>query len=621
MLTIIVVFSVISYRFAKQNITDLTDQVLNKSTNQWKDNFENYFKQKEVAVDIAKYVTENNFTLAELKDPQEFRREAAVLEELFSSIILAKDYFNFYVWFHPDFTSTEIMELSVRNTNNDGTLDIVTDSIYTASDIKGDNWAWFNNPWEKGKDISDPYVWEGIDGVISSFSKSVTVEGTKVGVIGSDMFLGELNELLLQESFMEDGHYALLNKDLVFLAHPERNDENWVDVFPEDSDFAESILKDESLASGVFTAGKQKIGFSRVENGWIIIAVPDMDELHAGLNQLAIVFAVITILALVLIVIISLMLARGISKPLSVVTEYLRMLSDGDFTNKIDQKLLRRKDEIGDLGRSSSAMVERLSEVIASVHSSSENVESGSAQLSSAATQLSDGANVQAGTTEEISSSMEELMANITQNMENASNTENRVRKVNQDAEAGGAAVRLTVESINIIADKIRIIDEIARNTNLLALNAAIEAARAGESGKGFAVVASEVGKLAVNSQKAAGEITEISKECVDNANRAGELIEKIIPEIEKATTLVEEISSASKEQNSGAEHVNTAIQQLDQIIQQNAASAEEVASMSEELNGQAVLMKDNISFFSISEYSRPDESTLLEYDGDEKNG
>jgi methyl-accepting chemotaxis protein len=151
------------------------------------------------------------------------------------------------------------------------------------------------------------------------------------------------------------------------------------------------------------------------------------------------------------------------------------------------------------------------------------------------------------------------------------------------------------------IAEKISIIEEIARNTNLLALNAAIEAARAGEHGKGFAVVAAEVRKLAENSQKAASEISELSKTSVDIAEQAGELLTKIVPDIQKTAELVQEISAASSEQKSGTEQINKAIMQLDGVIQQNASASEEMASMAEELSSQAEQLQATMEFFTTN--------------------
>jgi len=227
-------------------------------------------------------------------------------------------------------------------------------------------------------------------------------------------------------------------------------------------------------------------------------------------------------------------------------------------------------------------------------------VASGSQELSATAQQLSQGATEQAASAEEISSSMEEMTSSIKHNSDNSSQTEKIAVKSAADAKAGGKAVTETVAAMKEIATKISIIEEIARQTNLLALNAAIEAARAGEHGKGFAVVASEVRKLAERSQAAAGEISTLSSRSVQVAETAGEMLTKMVPDIQRTAELVQEISASSREQDTGAEQINKAIQQLDMVIQQNASASEEMASTSEELSGQAEQLKDSISFFRI---------------------
>ncbi|BEH11254.1 hypothetical protein GSUET_28660 [Geobacter sulfurreducens subsp. ethanolicus] len=274
-----------------------------------------------------------------------------------------------------------------------------------------------------------------------------------------------------------------------------------------------------------------------------------------------------------------------------------QQVAGGDLT----VSLTVRSDR-DDLMKALSAMVKKLSEVVADVMSAADNVAAGSQQISASSEEMSQGASEQAAAAEEASSSMEQMSSNIRQNADNAAQTEKIALKSAVDAKEGGSAVTETVEAMKEIASKISIIEEIARQTNLLALNAAIEAARAGEHGKGFAVVAAEVRKLAERSQRAAGEISDLSASSVEVAEKAGEMLTRIVPDIQRTAELVQEISAACKEQDTGAEQINKAIQQLDQVIQQNAGASEEMASTSEELASQAEQLQATISFFRIDE-------------------
>jgi methyl-accepting chemotaxis protein len=268
-------------------------------------------------------------------------------------------------------------------------------------------------------------------------------------------------------------------------------------------------------------------------------------------------------------------------------------IAQGDLS--VNMKALSDKDV---LGQAIVMMLDKLREVVGNVKAAAGNVSSGSQQMSASSEQMSQGATEQASAAEEASSSMEEMVSNIRQNADNAQQTEKIAIKAAEDAKEGGRAVSETVTAMKDIAGKISIIEEIARQTNLLALNAAIEAARAGEHGKGFAVVAAEVRKLAERSQTAAGEISQLSTTSVEVAEKAGEMLSKIVPDIQKTAELVQEISAASNEQNSGAEQINKAIQQLDQVIQQNAGASEEMASTAEELSSQAGQLNNTIAFF-----------------------
>ena len=263
---------------------------------------------------------------------------------------------------------------------------------------------------------------------------------------------------------------------------------------------------------------------------------------------------------------------------------------------------LKERSDNDELMKALIIMVRQLTSVVGEVKSAADNVAAGSMELSSGAESVSQGASQQAAAAEEASSSVENMTANIRHNADNAQQTEKIAVQSANDAKAGGEAVADTVAAMREIAGKITIVEEIARQTNMLALNAAIEAARAGEHGKGFAVVASEVRKLAERSQHAAQEISSLSASSVEVAERAGEMLSRILPDIQRTSELVQEINAASREQDSGAGQINKAIQQLDQVIQQNASAAEEMASTAEELSSQAEQLQGAVAFFRIGD-------------------
>ncbi|QAR32464.1 HAMP domain-containing protein [Geovibrio thiophilus] len=355
------------------------------------------------------------------------------------------------------------------------------------------------------------------------------------------------------------------------------------------------------------------------------IAVAGMTQTSEIANQAVSVlnassFTVMTglIISLVIGVILAVVMTRMITRPLFMGVEFARQVAAGNLDAHID---LSSRDEIGQLAAALRDMISKLREIVSDVKNSSENVSSGSEQLSSSAQEMSQGATEQAAAAEEASSSMEEMTSNINQNADNALQTEKIARKAADDAKQGGSAVALTVKAMKDIAGKISIIEEIARQTNLLALNAAIEAARAGEHGKGFAVVASEVRKLAERSQEAAGEISELSISSVEVAERAGSLLEQILPDIQKTAELVQEITASSTEQRTGAEQINSAIQQLDQVIQRNAGASEEMASTAEELASQAEALQQAVAFFKMSGGSSADSGYRSKPSGGRRQG
>ena len=278
------------------------------------------------------------------------------------------------------------------------------------------------------------------------------------------------------------------------------------------------------------------------------------------------------------------------------VSQTLSRLAKGDFDTPVPE--FGSIAELRRMSRQFGEFVGEVTRVLTSVRSAANALVAASSQVSSASQALSQGTTEQATSVQEITANLEQMNAIINQNATNSSETRQIAVKGAREAEEGGKAVQETVKAMHKIADRVSIIEEIARQTNLLALNAAIEAARAGDHGRGFSVVASEVRKLSERSQAAAKEIGELAKSSVSVAERSGTLLAELLPSIRKTSELVEEVAAGSNEQATGVQQINRAMSQVDSVTERSATAAEQLASTAEEMTVQAHALRDLVASF-----------------------
>lgn len=447
--------------------------------------------------------------------------------------------------------------------------------------------------------ISDPHQSPHSGLGVVLITAPIHHEGQLVGILGLPVNIGVYMASLVDGITMgKTGYPFITDKTGLAIAHPNSDV-----VF--NTNFADYDWGKEMLASPSGSVirymweGKKKIlTFTRNEEyDFYVASSIFVSDIQEDATRMATTLLIVGVVGIAVVVGVLFYILSVRLNPLKDAVIVTNQLAEGNLDVNLQKK---KDDEIGQVLEALKRMVEKLTSVVVDVKSASDNVASGSEAMSSGSQQLSQGATEQAASAEEASSSMEQMASNIQQNADNALQTEKIAVKAANDAKESGSAVNQAVIAMNDIAEKISIIEEIARQTNMLALNAAIEAARAGEAGKGFAVVAAEVRKLAERSGHAASEISELSYNSVEVAQKAGSMLEQLVPDIQKTAELVQEISAASSEQRGGVDQVNKALQQLDAVIQQNASSSEEMASTSEELASQALQLQNTIDFFKI---------------------
>ncbi len=386
------------------------------------------------------------------------------------------------------------------------------------------------------------------------------------------------------------------------------------------------------------------------------LSAKERSDSNTQLSKTASFIMIIVVIVGVLIAIsLGIFISRIISKPVNKMVAVADKLAAGDVNVNID---VNTKDEVGKLAKSFSSLiastrdqavvVERiaskdltveadirsendllgkklsellhgLNEMITNIAASSEQVAAGSKQVSDSSMALSQGATEQASSIEELTASLEEISSQTKLNAENANKANELAGDAKTNAVQGNSQMKemlKAMDEINVSSSNIykiiKVIDDIAFQTNILALNAAVEAARAGQHGKGFAVVAEEVRTLAARSANAAKETTDMIEGSIKKvedgtkiAKATADALSEIVTGIQKVANLVNDIAVASNEQATGIGQINQGIMQVSQVVQSNSATSEESAAASEELSSQAALLREMVSDFNLKKINK----------------
>nr|WP_312575915.1 methyl-accepting chemotaxis protein [Sedimentibacter sp.] len=515
--------------------------------------------------------------------------------------------------------------------------------------------------------ISEPYADATTGKMVVTVSAPVYVNGNVEGLAALDITIDALSRVVGDSKLGDTGYFSLLTRDNVVTSHKDADNilkpvgeigisNNLLEnINNKNDEIVEYTYNDELLMGNSANIG---------DTGWKVISAMPVDEFSANTDTLIKLIIAIYVFTIIILSLVMYIVIGIITRPIKKITGITNKLADGELDVELD---INSNDELGELAKSISSLTNRLKsyidyineivfvlddfskgnlvmelehdysgefsklksalvnvseifkETIGKIKYSSEAINANAEQVSSGSQTLAQGTTEQASAIEELSAEINEIYATISANAQNAENAGRISVEASEEVDKGNVQMRDMLSAMDEISNSsseigkiIKVIDDIAFQTNILALNAAVEAARAGSMGKGFAVVADEVRNLAGKSAEAAKQTTTLIENSIlainkgtELADETGKSLEKIVSKTKVTNELITEIVEASSHQTVSVNQIKDGIEQISSVLQENAATAEASAANSEELSSQSQILKDLVSQFNVDELKK----------------